>query len=120
MLFSRYCERLPGRSTKIGNSARVGCVHCAKVASDLEAQSSEPGRGVDILSSDDSLLCQLGVVEAKMGRDSAPHPVVEILVEAFLPLGCLFCWGDTRPPSKPDLVWDVESPAPLKQQACGC
>ena len=45
MLFSRYCERLPGRSTKIGNSARVGCVHCAKVASDLEAQSSEPIEG---------------------------------------------------------------------------
>ena len=44
MLFSRYCERLPG-STKIGNSARVRGVHCAKVASDLEAQSSEPIEG---------------------------------------------------------------------------
>jgi len=52
-----------------------------------------------------------------VGWDAAPHPVVKILVEAFLPLHSLLCWCNTRPSCKPNLVWDVEPPPPLKEQA---
>jgi len=88
--------------------------------SHLEAESSEPGRGIDVFSSDNGLLRQLGVVEAKMGWNPAPHPVVKILVEAFLPLWSLLSWGDARPSCQPNLIGNVESPPPFKEQACSC
>ena len=78
-----------------------------------------PGCRVDIFSSDNGLLRKLGVMEAEMCWNPAPHPdqkisvgpehivaaepVVKILVEAFLPLWRLLSWGDARPSCQPNL-----------------
>jgi len=53
-----------------------------------------------------------------MGWNPAPHPVVKILVEAFLPLWGLLSWSDPRPSCQPNLVGNVKPPPPLKKQAC--
>ena len=78
-----------------------------------------PGRGIDVFSSDNGLLRKLGVMEAEMCWNPAPHPdqkisvgpehivaaepVVKILVEAFLPLWSLLGWSDARPSCQPNL-----------------
>jgi len=115
-MYSSFCESLPVINiSSTWRSAKAGWGKGSH--SHLEAESSEPGYWVDVLSSDDGLLRQLRVVEAEVSWDSAPHPVVKILVEAFLPLHSLLCWCDARPSCQPHLVWDVEPPPPLKEQA---